>query len=298
MVPSRRPGLGDDDLRREALGACAKVIERFDERGDMRKRWIAIGLVGLSAAVLAACGSSDDDVEASAASDGPPLEGTNWILSDSTDLGVSLDGVTVSARFEEGTVAGTSGCNSYTGPYEVDGEDLTIGPEIASTQMACEEPQSAVEQAYLAALPDVASFAVADDQLTLSNGDGDAVLVYDATNGAEAIVGSWIVTSYYSGNAITSVLGDATLTADFADDGTLSGNAGCNNYNGPYEIDGDSISIGPLAGTKMACTSEELSKQEADYLAALELAQSFTVTGNRLDLLREGGTIAATLEKA
>jgi heat shock protein HslJ len=78
----------------------------------------------------------------------------------------------------------------------------------------------------------------------------------------------------------------------------VSGNAGCNNYNGPYEIDGDSISIGPLAGTKMACSSDELSKQETDYLAALELAESFTVTGNRLDLLREGGTIAATLEKA
>ena len=92
------------------------------------------------------------------------------------------------------------------------------------------------------------------------------------------------MTSYYSGDAITSVVGDATLTADFADDGTLSGNAGCNNYNGPYEIDGDSISIGPLAGTKMACTSEELTTQETDYLAALELATSFSVTGDRLDL--------------
>jgi len=264
----------------------------------MPKRWIAIGLVGLSVAVLAACGSSDDDVDAEATSAGPPLEGTNWILSDSTDLGVDLEGVTVSARFEEGTVAGTSGCNSYTGSYEVDGEDLTIGPEIASTQMACEEPQTAVEQAYLAALPEVAKFAIADDKLTLSNGDGDALLVFDATDGAAAIVGSWIVTSYYSGDAITSVVGDATLTADFADDGTLSGNAGCNNYNGPYEIDGDSISIGPLAGTKMACTSEELTKQETDYLAALELATSFSVTGDRLDLLRDGGTIAATFEKA
>ena len=135
-------------------------------------------------------------------------------------------------------------------------------------------------------------------KLTLNNGDGDALLVFDASVGAEAIVGSWTVTSYYSGNAITSVLGDATLTADFADDGTLSGNAGCNDYNGPYEIDGDSISIGPLAGTRMACASEELSQQETDFLAALELATSFMVTGDRLDLLRDGGTIAVTLQGA
>ncbi len=168
----------------------------------MPKRWMVIALVGLSA-VLAACGSSDDDVDAAAAPEGPPLEGTNWILSDSTDLGVSLDGVTVSARFADGTVAGTSGCNSYTGPYELDGEDLTIGPEIASTQMACEDPQASVEQAYLAALAEVSSFSIADEQLTLNNGDGDAVLVFDASVGAEAIVGSWTVTSYYSGDAIT-----------------------------------------------------------------------------------------------
>ena len=48
----------------------------------------------------------------------------------------------------------------------------------------------------------------------------------------------------------------------------------------------------------MACTSEELSKQETDFLAALELATSFLVTGDRLDLLRDGGTIAVTLQKA
>jgi heat shock protein HslJ len=264
----------------------------------MPKRWIAIALMGVTAATLTACGSSDDDVDAAAAPDGPALEGTNWVLSDTTDLGTSLDGVTVSARFADGTVAGTSGCNSYTGPYEVDGEDLTIGPDIASTQMACEDPQASAEQAYLAALPEVASFAIADEQLTLNNGDGDALLVFDASVGAEAIVGSWTVTSYYAGDAILSVAGDATLTADFADDGSVSGNAGCNNYNGPYETDGDSIAIGPLAGTKMACASEELSKQETDFLAALELATTFTVTGDRLDLLRDGGTIAVTLQKA
>lgn len=264
----------------------------------MPKRWIAIVLAGLSAAALAACGSSGDDVDASAASEGPPLEGTNWVLSDSSDLGVAVGDVTVSARFQDGTVSGSSGCNSYTGPYELDGEDLTIGPNLASTQMACEDPQASVEQAYLAALPEVAGFSIADEQLTLKNGDGDALLVYDASIGAQAIIGSWTVTSYYSGDAIRGVLEDGTLTADFADDGTLSGNAGCNNYNGPYDIDGESISIGPLAGTKMACASDELSKQEADYLAALELATSFAVTGDQLDLFRDGGTIAATLVRA
>ena len=87
------------------------------------------------------------------------------------------------------------------------------------------------------------------------------------------------------------------MTTEFTDS-AVSGNAGCNNFNGPYTVDGDTIKIGPLASTKMACSSEELSKQEADYLAALELATTFAVVGDRLDLFRDGGTFAATLAKA
>ena len=87
------------------------------------------------------------------------------------------------------------------------------------------------------------------------------------------------------------------MTAEFKD-GQITGSTGCNSYMGPYKVDGDAITIGPLASTKKACSSDELSKQEASYLAALEVATTFAVTGNRLDLFREGGTFAATMEKA
>jgi heat shock protein HslJ len=37
-------------------------------------------------------------------------------------------------------------------------------------------------------------------------------------------------------------------------DGTLSGNAGCNEYSGPYTVTGNQIKIGPLTSTMMACS--------------------------------------------
>jgi heat shock protein HslJ len=245
--------------------------------------------------VAAGCGDDDNAETASSGEEGPgkPLEGTAWQLAADSPLGVALAGVGVTARFEDGAVSGNSGCNTYNGPYEVDGQDLTIGPDLATTEMACPAPQMAVERAYLTRLPKVASYAIDGDTLTLADEDGKTLLTFEATDPAEAIQGTWEVTGYYAGTAITSPLGGVTLTAEFSD-GRVSGNTGCNTFNGPYEIDGENITIGPLATTLAACPTPELDQQQADYLNALDLAVTFEVAAGRLDLLREGHTFAVT----
>jgi heat shock protein HslJ len=257
---------------------------------------VLLCLSGVLVLVAAGCGDDDDaETGSSDQSDGgPPLEGTTWQLTADAPLGVALAGAGVTARFEDGKLSGRSGCNEYNGTYEVDGDALTIGPNIASTDMACPAPQMAVEQAYLSRLPKVASFTIDVDTLTLADDGGETVLTYEATDAAQAIQGEWEVTSYYAGTAITSVLGGATLTAEFSSDGTVSGNTGCNTFNGPYEIDGENITIGPLATTLAACATPELDQQQANYLAALDLARTFEVAGGQLTLFREGHTIAVS----
>jgi heat shock protein HslJ len=225
-----------------------------------------------------------------------PLEGTTWMLTSNSPLGAALGRIAVTARFEAGMLTGESGCNSYNTTYEISGSSMTIGPNIASTLRACPPPKTAVEQAYLDRLPRTASYTVEGSTLTLADSGGATLLGYQATDSAEGILGEWNATSYYAGNAVTSVLGGATLTAEF-DAGTISGNTGCNSFNGPYSVDGQSIEIGPLSSTRAACPNEELQQQEQSYLAALELATTFEITGNRLDLFRPGHTIAATFER-
>ena len=257
-----------------------------------------VALAGVAVLAVSACGSSNDvTASPTTAGSSTTLEGTTWVLARQTELGAELGDVVASATFTNGTVSGTSGCNIYNGPYKVDGDNLTIGPNLVSTQMACGPAETAVEKVFLERLPKVASYSIAGSTLTLADSSGEALLVFDASVGAEAIVGSWNVLSYYTGTAISSVVSGSTVTAEFKD-GQITGTTGCNNYMGPYKIDGDSITIGPLASTRKACSSDELSKQEASYLAALEVATIFAVTGNRLDLFREGGTFAATMEKA
>jgi heat shock protein HslJ len=258
-------------------------------------RWTALVCIVLLAAACAS-GDSDDTSSGPKASGDVSLTGTPWRLSDATSLGVPLAGVAVTAEFADGQVTGSSGCNTYRASYESDAEGLTIGPEIASTRKACEPAPTAVEQAYLARLPQVSIFEITGTTLTLRSMSGEALLVYEASDTATEITGRWTATSYYTGNAIEGVSAGPTLTADF--DGTrISGNGGCNGFSGPYSVTGRTIDIGPLASTMMACTDEALTTQEQHYVAALQLATSFRVTGDRLELLRDGGTIAATFDR-
>jgi heat shock protein HslJ len=72
----------------------------------------------------------------------------------------------------DGTVSGNTGCNSFSGTYEVTGNNLTINGDVAATMMACETEAQAVEQQFLAALGNVATWERTGQQLTLRDGTG------------------------------------------------------------------------------------------------------------------------------
>ncbi len=91
-----------------------------------------------------------------------------------------LPGTEVTAVFgEDGTLAGTAGCNTYRATYEIDGAEITIG-EPAATKKACTTPEGVMEQeqAYLAALPRAASYSVEGPKLSLLTAEGTYVATY------------------------------------------------------------------------------------------------------------------------
>ena len=80
---------------------------------------------------------------------------------------------------------------------------------------------------------------------------------------------------------------DADPPTLLLEDGNASGFGGCNTFTGGYELDGDSISIGPLAGTLMACELQKMAV-EGVYLPALEAADAWSIDGDEL-VLSSGG---------
>ncbi|MGE0027343.1 MAG: META domain-containing protein [Thermoleophilia bacterium] len=247
-----------------------------------RTRIVAAVLTALVAAVLlTACG--DDDASATAAD----LEGVPWVLE--SGAGFAAGGAAPTATFADGRVTGTTGCNRYSGTYTVEGGRLTIetGPQ---TLKACPPPADEVEQAYLAALGRVGGWRVEGDELVLL-ADGAPALRFHAASPA----GSWAVTSLNTGDALTSPIPGTELTATFAEDGTLSGSAGCNQYNARYVASGDILEISPPASTRKFCeTPEGVMDQEAAYLAALPKTARFQLGEHGLELLHADGTFVAT----
>jgi heat shock protein HslJ len=221
----------------------------------------------------------------------------NWVLVSYGDAKTPTEvpaGVTVTAKFAAGQLSGNNGCNNYNATYTIDGSKLTIAPG-ASTMMACQDPQAQVEQAYMAALPLVTTFATAEGGLTLTYGNGQA-LVYKA--GPSGLSGtSWEVTGYNNGKeAVVSLVTGSTISLDFVD-GTVSGKA-CNNYNGAFTEDGTALTIGPLATTRMMCPEAGVMDQETAYLAALQAATVFSLDGSVLTLRDAKGATQVTANPA
>jgi heat shock protein HslJ len=253
-------------------------------------------LTALLVLVAAACDGGGDSSEAPT-SQTTPLVGTNWILTDSPSLGAGLTVNDVSANFTAKRVSGSSGCNSYNAAYTVDGSAMTIGPGIASTQRACASGPTAVERAYLERLAKVRSYAIKGTTLSLF-GTGDSLLLaFTSADAARAIEGQWSVTGFYTGSAIQSVINGTEITADF-DASSVSGSTGCSTYQADYTITGSKIAFGTVSTGDGTCQDADQQQQAEQYLAALTLTRSSRATGIRLDLLRSGGTFAATFERA
>ncbi len=132
-----------------------------------KKTWtVALGaaLAGL-VLVAAACNGSDEAAI--------ELDGTAWNLTDLAGQGI-VEGSEVTLEFAEGAMTGRAGCNGFGAEYELDGGELTVGQQMASTMMWCEglmDQESAYTQALIAA----ESVTLEDGALTVHTANGDLV---------------------------------------------------------------------------------------------------------------------------
>ena len=230
---------------------------------------------------------------------GGTLDGTSWALKTYDVSGTATAvpaGTRVDAKFADGKVSGSSGCNVYNATVTISGATIKVGT-TATTMMACDAARTALEQAYLGNLAKAATFTATSDTLTMFDSSGKSILVYSAA-AANPLEGSWDVTGYNNGKqAVVGPVAGSTLTAIFTAD-QVSGSAGCNTYSGPYTLDGTTLKIGPLASTMKACADQAVNDQEQQFLAALQASTTFSQSGNILTLKAAGGENQVTLTPA
>ena len=92
------------------------------------------------------------------------LSGSEWLLEDIVGSG-AMDNIQATLNFpESGRVAGNASCNRFSGPAEISGDRIKLGP-LVSTRMACPEAVMNQETKYLNALQAAERFEWKDPYL-------------------------------------------------------------------------------------------------------------------------------------
>lgn len=110
---------------------------------------------------------------------------------------------------------------------------------------------------------------------------------------ASPLTGKWTLVEL-QGKAVKAA---KPAFVEFAADGKrVSGSLGCNRFTGSFTHDGQRLSFGPLAGTKMACIGEG-AQIEKDFSMALRETQRLQIFEGQLTLMDEMGTKLAVLKR-
>jgi heat shock protein HslJ len=248
-----------------------------------------LAVVSLALAlVVSVCGGGENGRGAAA------FEGVPLVLSASSPGFVAhafgWEEAPPSATFEDGTVSGSTGCNAFTATYTARGESLDLG-EVVSTRVACVAPRDETERTFVAALELVAAWRMDESALALLDANGRQLLRFTSPT----ILGDWVVTALRRGEAMSSPIWGTRITASFADDGTLSGFGGCNDYRTTYTAERGEVEIVPPVGTLKACAEPAgVTEQEAAYFAALPTAVRYRIHSRSLQLLRDDESVVVT----
>lgn len=102
---------------------------------------------------------------------------------------------------------------------------------------------------------------------------------------AELTAVSWKLVSYNTGNEIADVGPLIAITLKFGEDGRISGNAGCNDYFGDYELEGGLISVRALGATEKYCLAPEgVMDLEQAYFTLLNNSTRYSIDQGELIL--------------
>lgn len=118
----------------------------------------------------------------------PSLTSTLWkatgVNNGKGGVTTLLQGSELTAEFTaEGRVSGTSGCNAYSGGYDLDGGSIVFGP-MAGTRKMCAEPEGIMEQEmqFLQALEKSATYSIREGRLELRDTSGALQVSFSAGN--------------------------------------------------------------------------------------------------------------------
>ena len=220
----------------------------------------------------------------------PPDVTGEWELLEFSRDGTVLPepvGGRATLTLADGELSGTSFCNSYSGTYRLDGEDLAVSG-LGGTEMGCAPELMEAETAYLAALAAVEQAATADGHLVLSGGDAELTYRPIPEVPPSDLTGTgWVLEPLLDGDVASSPAGDRAVL-ELADGGTLTASTGCREMTARWSVDGDVVRVTD-ARTADATCDPDVAPQDEHVTAVLSRDFQVAVSGDSLTLTGAGG---------
>jgi heat shock protein HslJ len=126
------------------------------------------------------------------------------------------------------------------------------------------------------------------------------IILAACSGGASAsgsLTGTWELVSYGDPASPTPAAADVETSVVFGEDGTITGNVGCNGFGGDYEVNGDTITFGPISSTLMLCEDTAVGDQETVVLNTLIETVSFAIAGDTLTITSADGSSVIVLAR-
>lgn len=120
-----------------------------------------------------------------------------------------------------------------------------------------------------------------------------AVSACTAEKPSASLTGAWKLTSYGPADVQTPAVEDVDAGLTFSEDGTVTGNSGCNGLGGVYTVQGDQVTFREVVSTLMACDDPRMAQEDAVQQVLTDTA-TFKIEGNTLTLTNNDMVLVLT----
>lgn len=260
----------------------------------MLRAYLVPLVLGLVTVALSACGSDDASGTPQTTDPAPTLppvttppppelDGREFVLTGLDGHELVAD-TTIRLVFDDGSVSANAGCNTLFGGYSWEGDRLAVDT-MGSTDIAC-EPDRMAQDRWLTDVFQLRPVVSVDGDVLTVRGPAGAVLTFTDRRIAEPDLAledvRWVADGLRSQDAM-STLPDGVVVAFTFDSERVTVEAGCNRGSAGYEVDGDVITVGPLALTRMMCEPDAM-EVEALVTGLLEQPVTFRIDADRLTI--------------
>lgn len=193
-------------------------------------------------------------------------------------------------------INGFTGCNQLTGSYTIENGSQLRFDHLGSTRMACPETEMNLEAEILEALNSTDNFTIQNGKLQLNIGKRAPLAVFTEMSGEEIVNKYWKLSTLKGAPVKMAENQEREQFFTLRSDGSITGFAGCNHFNGTYEIKNENeIAVQQnMAMTLKACP--DVPVDEIAYLTIFEQATNFKIVNDVLTLSTKNNDQLAVFE--